>query len=76
MDGHQVFDAILGIAGFLGMFVLNNLSKTVDKLEDKVNDVPLKYVVKSDYIADVVEIKSMLREIYAELRQKEDKESR
>ena len=73
MDNQWVFDVMFGVAGFLGAFVLNNLARTVSKVEDKVNELPMVYVVKQDYQNDIAEIKEMLREIYGDLRKKADR---
>jgi hypothetical protein len=35
--------------------------------------MPLQYVTKDDYRSDITEIKSMLHDIYKELRTKADK---
>jgi len=45
----------------------------VDKLEDKINDVPLYYVSKDDYHNDVADIKLMLNKIWDKLDSKADK---
>ena len=50
--------------------MLNNISKTIVRLDEDVREMPLMYVTKDDYRADITEIKGMLAEIYKELRDK------
>ena len=57
----------------LGWF-LNRLADTVDSLEQNMsncqNNMPLNYVLKADYKADMIEIKKMLGDIYKIIREK------
>ena len=62
-----------GAAGAFGMWILNRLSRSVERIEDNMQDMPLKYVTKDDYRVDILEIKGMLNDIYKELRNKADK---
>lgn len=62
-----------GLAGAFGMWILNRLSKSVDKIEERLNEIPSKYVVKDDYKDDIGEIKVMLGKIFDKLDQKVDK---
>ena len=49
MDNQQLFNLVVSVAGFLAAYVINNLTRTIQKLEDKVNDLPYNYVAKDDY---------------------------
>jgi hypothetical protein len=73
MDNQQLFNVIVSIAGFLAVYVLNNLTRTIQKLEDKINDLPHSYVTKDDYRSDISEIKSILKQIFDKLDGKADK---
>jgi hypothetical protein len=73
MDNQQLFNVVVSIAGFLAVYVLNNLTRTIQKLEDKINDLPHSYVAKDDYRADITEIKSILKQIFDKLDGKADK---
>ena len=72
----EMTDIFLGLVTLvvvmLGWF-LNRLADTVDKLEQNMsncqNNMPLNYVLKSDYKADMAEIKQMLSDIYGIIRQ-------
>ena len=73
MDNQQLFNVVVSIAGFLAVYVLNNLTRTIQKLEDKINDMPHAYVAKDDYRSDINEIKSILKQIFDKLDGKADK---
>ena len=70
MDLQISFNVAMAIAGFLGGWVLNNISRKIDRLDEDVRDMPSNYVLKQDYKDDISEIKGMLAEIYKELRTK------
>lgn len=73
MDNQQLFNVVVSIAGFLAVFVLNNMTKQIQRLEDKVNNLPHDYVTKDDYRADIKEIKEILKQIFEKLDSKADK---
>ena len=73
MDPQWLINLGFGAAGAFGMWILNRLSTSVEKIEDNIKDMPLRYVTKDDYRQDISEIKSMLGDIYKELRTKADK---
>lgn len=73
MDNQQIFNAIFSIAGFLAVYVINSLTRTIQKLEDRVNDLPHSYVQKDDYRSDIADIKSILKQIFDKLDSKQDK---
>lgn len=73
MDNQQLFNVVVSIAGFLAVYVVNNLTRTLQKLEDKINDMPHAYVAKDDYRSDIAEVKSILKQIFDKLDNKQDK---
>ena len=73
MDNQQIFNAVVSIAGFLAVFVFNNVTKQIQRLEDKINELPKEYVAKDDYRSDITEIKSILKQIFDKLDNKADK---
>ena len=73
MEPQWLINLGFGAAGAFGMWILNRLSTSVEKIEDNIKDMPLRYVTKDDYRQDISEIKSMLGDIYKELRTKADK---
>lgn len=73
MDNQQLFNLVVSVAGFLAIYVINQLTRNIQKLEDKVNEIPHTYVAKDDYRADIAEIKSMVKQIFDKLDGKADK---
>lgn len=73
MDNQQLFNLVVSVAGFLAAYVINSLTRTIQKLEDKVNDLPHNYVAKDDYRSDIADIKSILKQIFDKLDNKQDK---
>lgn len=74
MDNQQLFNLVVSVAGFLAIYVINNLTRTIQRLEDKVNELPHTYVAKDDYRSDITEIKSILKQIFDKLDNKQDKQ--
>jgi len=73
MDNQQIFNAVVSIAGFLAVYVFNNTTKQIQRLEDKINELPKEYVAKNDYRSDISEIKDILKQIFNKLDNKADK---
>lgn len=73
MDNQQLFNFVVSIAGFLAIYVINQLTRTIQKLEDKVNEMPHAYVAKDDYRSDIAEIKKILHDIFDKIDKKADK---
>ena len=73
MENQQLFNVVVVIAGFLAAYVFNNMTRQIQKLEDKVNELPTTYVIKDDYKADIAEIKKILQQIFDKLDNKADK---
>ena len=73
MDGQMLINVLIGVAGAFGGWVLNSLSRSIIRIEDRIAEMPLQYVTKDDYRGDISEIKTMLHDIYKELRNKADK---
>lgn len=40
MDNQQLFNLVVSVAGFFVVWVFNNQTQKIQKLEDKVNDLP------------------------------------
>jgi hypothetical protein len=73
MDNQQLFNIVVSVAAFFGVYILNNFTKQVQRLEDKISDMPHSYVAKEDYRADITEIKAILKQIFDKLDGKADK---
>jgi hypothetical protein len=73
MDTQILFNIAIALAGFFGGWVLNNISKSIDKLDVDVRAMPHVYVTREDYKDDMREIKEMLGKIFDKLDGKQDK---
>lgn len=77
MDNQQIFNFVVAIAAFLAVFVFNQTTRKIQKLEDETASMRERmlqdYVQKDDYKADIKEIKDILRQIFDKLDSKQDK---
>ena len=73
MELQQLFDVAITIAGFLAGWVLNNITKAIDRLDSDIRDMPKDYVTKEDYHRDIGEIKDICKQIFNKLDNKADK---
>jgi hypothetical protein len=73
METQSLINIAFGIAGFFGGWVLNSLSRSIIRIEDRISEMPLLYVTKDDYKRDIDEIKGMLVRIFDKLEDKADK---
>ena len=73
MDTQQIINVALGLIAFLGGWVLNNITKTIERLDTDVRAMPMLYVSKDDYRHDIAEVKDMLGKIFDKLDAKMDK---
>lgn len=73
MDNQQLFNLVVSVAGFLAAYVINLQTRAIQRLEDRVSELPHTYVAKDDYRSDIAEIKSILKQIFDKLDGKADK---
>ncbi len=80
MEMQVLFNIIVGVAGLFGGWILNNISRSIEKLDEDVRDMPLNYVTQdaynrdqARYQRDIDEIKDMLGKIFDRLDDKADK---
>jgi hypothetical protein len=73
METQQLFNIALGLAAFFGGWVLNNITKAIERLDLDVRALPTTYVSKDDYRRDIDDIKEMLGKIFDKLDAKVDK---
>lgn len=65
MNEYQVlFNIILGVAAFFGGWVVNNISRSIERLDEDVREMPKVYVTKADYKDDINHIKITLDRIF------------
>lgn len=73
VDYQVLFNVAFTIAAFLAGWVLNNITKAMDRLDNDVRNMPDKYVSKEDYHRDLHDIKEILVRIDSKLDNKVDK---
>lgn len=73
METQLVFNIAVSCAGALALWVLNSMTRQIQRLEDKLETLPHDYVAKDDYRSDIKEVKDILRQIFDKLDGKADK---
>ena len=73
MDSQSVFNVVVGLAAFFGGWVLNSITKAINRLDTDVRNMPLMYVTKDDYHRDIDELKQICKQIFDKLDNKADK---
>ena len=73
MDYQVLFNIAVGIAGFFGGWTLNRIYIAIDRLDSDVRGMPMNYVNRDDYKADIRDIREMLGKIFDKLDNKADK---
>lgn len=73
MDSQVLFNIAVAIAGFFGGWVLNNIHRSIDRLDTDVRALPHTYVSREDYKDDLRDIREMLGKIFDRLDNKQDK---
>lgn len=73
MESQAIFNIVVGIAAFFGGWVLNNITKAIERLDADVREMPKTYVSKEDYHRDIDEIKDICKQIFNKLDGKVDK---
>lgn len=73
MDAQTLINIAIALTGFFGGWVLNSLSRSIIRIEDRISEMPLIYVTRDDYRRDIDEIKGMLTRIFDKLEDKADK---
>ena len=69
----MLFNIGIGLASFFGGWVLNNITKAIDRLDADVRNMPHQYLSKDEYHRDIAEVKNMLGKIFDKLDAKVDK---
>jgi hypothetical protein len=73
VEPQWLINVAFGAAGAFGMWILNRLNRSVEKIEDNINEMPHRYVTAAQYQRDIDEIKFMLSKIFDRLESKADK---
>jgi hypothetical protein len=73
MDAQMLFNIGLGLIGFFGGWVINSITRAVERLDTDVRGLQRDYVTKNDYHRDIDEIKAICKQIFDKLDAKADK---
>lgn len=73
MDYQVLFNGAVALAAFFGGWVLNNITRTLERLDLDVRNLPHDYVAKEDFRLDMRELKELLTKISDKLDNKQDK---
>ena len=73
MESQFIFNIIVGIAAFFGGWMLNSITKAIERLDSDVRSMPHTYVSKDDYRRDIDELKDICKQIFSKLDNKADK---
>jgi hypothetical protein len=73
VEPQWLINVAFGAAGAFGMWILNRLTRSVEKIEDNLKEMPHRYVTVMQYQRDIDDIKNMLEKIFDRLETKADK---
>jgi hypothetical protein len=73
MDTQSIINSALGLIAFLGAWMVNTITRAMDRLDMDVRAMQKEHVSKDDYRRDIDEIKAMCKQIFDKLDAKADK---
>jgi hypothetical protein len=73
MEMQILFNIVVGVAAFFGGWSLNQITRSIERLDKDVRNMPLTYVTQTTYQRDIDDIKNMLSKIFDKLDEKADK---
>jgi len=73
MDFQILFNIAIGLAGAFGGWILNNIYRSIERLDQDMRAIPHTYVTRDDFREDIKEVKSMLSKVMDKLDDKADK---
>ena len=73
MEPQFLINILFAAAGTAFGWILNSISRSIIRIEDRMAEMPMMYVNRDDYRADIQEIKGMLGKIFDRLDQKADR---
>jgi len=73
VDYQILFNGAVIVASFFGGWTLNTITRSLERLDNDVRNMPHSYVNKDDYRNDIKEVKDMLGKIFDKLDTKVDK---
>ena len=73
MEIQVLFNIVVGVAAFFGGWSLNQITRSIERLDKDIRNMPHTYVTQSTYQRDIDDIKNMLGKIFDRLENKADK---
>ena len=73
MDYQVLFNLAVGVAAFFGGWMLNSITRAIERLDKDVREFQKEYVTRDDYHRDIDEIKDICKQIFQKLDNKADK---
>ena len=73
MEPQFLINILFAAAGAAFGWILNSISRSIVRIEDRIAEMPMMYVNREDYRADIQEIKGMLGKIFDRLETKADR---
>ena len=73
MEPQFLINILFAAAGAAFGWILNSISRSIIRIEDRIAEMPLMYVNREDYREDIHDIKGMLSKIFDRLEGKADK---
>lgn len=68
-----LINILFATAGTAFGWILNSISRSIVRIEDRISEMPMIYVNRDDYRVDIQDIKGMLGKIFDRLDQKADR---
>jgi hypothetical protein len=68
-----LINILFAAAGAAFGWILNSISRSIVRIEDRMAEMPMMYVNRDDYRSDIHEIKGMLGKIFDRLDDKVSK---
>jgi hypothetical protein len=68
-----LINILFAAAGAAFGWILNSISRSIIRIEDRIAEMPMMYVNRDDYRSDIHEIKGMLGKIFDRLETKADR---
>ena len=73
MEPQFLINILFAAAGAAFGWILNSISRSIIRIEDRISEMPMIYVNRDDYRVDISDIKNMLGKIFDRLDQKADR---
>lgn len=73
MEPQFLINILFAAAGAAFGWILNSISRSIVRIEDRIAEMPIMYVNREDYREDIHDIKGMLSKIFDRLENKADK---